>query len=371
MYSVKGWWLYCFIAGVVLFACLYSANENPNALVLARSQATQQGANQSPIRVKVELVSTPVVVQNQKGELIHDLGPRDFRIFDNGVEQTLESFEIGGTPLAAAFVIETSSRVEALLPAISRTGLVITQDIIGETGEAALIGYSDQVVKLHGFTNDHSAIEKTMANLQSESSDAHLYDALWQAVGMLQYTPQSRRRVIVTIAEDIDTGSKEDLSAIVREAQIDGIAIYAVSLSSFQAGWRGPEKQAAAPSVTPSGIFALPPIPGSMYTPGMEQLRRGNMDLGAFGEHTLTFSAPPMGDAAAATGGLYQSTFADDSIERAIDRIAGELTFQYTLSYRPNTNQTKGDFHKIKVVVVSKGKLRVRSRPGYYVSPSQ
>jgi hypothetical protein len=95
------------------------------------------------------------------------------------------------------------------------------------------------------------------------------------------------------------------------------------------------------------------------------------MDLGALGEHTLAFADPPIADAAAATGGLYQSTFEGDSIETAIDRIAGELTAQYTLSYRPSTNQTKGDFHEIKVKVLDKGKLRVRSRRGYYVSLRQ
>jgi VWFA-related protein len=359
--------LSCFIA-VVLSACCCLANDYASALGLTRRRV-HQGVDQSSIRVKVELVSTPVVVQNDKGALVNDLGPSDFRIFDNGIEQSLESFEIGGAPLAAVLVIETSTRVAALLPAISRTGLLITQNIIGETGQAALLNFNDHAVKQLDFTNDHSAVEKAMANLQSASSDVHLYDAIWEAMGMLRDTPPSRRRAVIAIAEAIDNGSKADLGAIVREAQIDGITIYAVGLSTFQAGWRGPEKQAAAPPAAPSGIFVLPPIPGSIYTPGIEELRRGNMDLGALGGHTLAFSAPPIGDAAAATGGLYQSTFTDDSIERAIDRIAGELTAQYTLSYRPNTNQTEGSFHKIKVIAVSKSKLKVRARPGYYIYP--
>jgi len=367
MHLSKGLWLSCFIAAV-LFACLCLANDHP-AAALGLTRQVQQGVDQSSIRVKVELVSTPVVVQNGKGALVNDLGPGDFRIFDNGIEQSLESFEVGGAPLAAVFVIETSARVEALLPAISRTGLLITQNIIGETGQAALLNYSDHVVKQLDFTNDHSAIEKAIANLQSESSDAHLYDAIWEAVGMLRDTPPSRRRVVIAIAEAMDAGSKTDLGSIMREAQIDGITIYAIGLSTFQAGWRGPEKQAAAPPAAPSGIFVLPPIPGSIYTPGIEELRRGNMDLGTLGGHTLAFWSPPLRDAAAATGGLYQSTFTDDSIERAIDRIAGELTAQYTLTYRPNTSQTEGDFHKIKVVVVNKSKLRVRARPGYYIYP--
>ena len=364
-------WFYCYIVAFAYLVCVYSANGYPVASVLAQNQALDQGAEQSPIRVKVELVSTPVVVQNENGGLVHDLGPQDFHIFDNGVRQTLESFEIGGPPLAAAFVIETSSRVEALLPAIRRTGLLITQDIMGETGEAALIGYSNQVVKLLDFTDDHNAVEKTIANLQSDSSDAYLYDALSLAVDMLRNCPPSRRRVIVALAEAIDTGSEDELGAVVREAQIDGIAIYAIGLSTFEAEAHGPQQQAAAPRSTPPGTYGLPPIPGSMYTPTVEQLRSGNMDLGALGAHALAFADPPMASAAAATGGLYQSTFRGDSIERAIDRIAGELTAQYTLSYSPSTNQTKGDFHKIKVMVMDKGKLKVRSRPGYYVSQHQ
>jgi VWFA-related protein len=339
---------------------------------MTRSQAVQEGADQSSIRVNVELVSTPVVVQNQEGELVYDLGPENFRIFDNGVQQTLESFEIGGAPLSAAFVIEASSRVEALLPAIRRTGLLITQNIIGESGEAALIGYGDQVVRLLDFTQDHGTVEETITNLQSDTSGAHLYDALSQAVGILRHSSPSRRRVIITLAEDIDTGSKEDLTAVVREAEIEGITIYAIGLSTFEAGVRGPEKQAAAPAATPPGIFSLSPIPGSMYTPALEQLRRGNMDLGALGMHILTFSDPPVGQAAAKTGGFYQSTFTKISIEGAIDRVAGELNTQYTLNYRPTTSQTKGDFHKIKIILVNKGKpKKIRYRGGYYVKVPQ
>ncbi len=42
-----------------------------------------------------------------------------------------------------------------------------------------------------------------------------------------------------------------------------------------------------------------------------------------------------------ATGGLYQSTVRDASIEKAIDEIGGELHAQYTLSYRPTGTGTK------------------------------
>ena len=43
----------------------------------------------------------------------------------------------------------------------------------------------------------------------------------------------------------------------------------------------------------------------------------------------------PLEVATAATGGLYESTVKDASIEKAIDKIGGELHAEYTISYRP------------------------------------
>jgi len=64
----------------------------------------------------VEVVSTPVVVHDSRGELLLNLNKDEFRIYDNGLEQPVVDFDMGGAPLSVAFVVETSSRIEALLP---------------------------------------------------------------------------------------------------------------------------------------------------------------------------------------------------------------------------------------------------------------
>ena len=165
--------------------------------------------DQSTIRSYVNLVSTPVVVRNAKGELVTDLSQKDFRVFDNGVQQTLAAFEMGGAPLALVIVVENSSRIEALLPALRRTGSLFTQTVLGEHGEAAVIGYSNDVMKLLDFTHDDAAIEKALINLERSGSGAYLYDVLSTAVQILRNLPPSRRRVIVTMAEALDTGSEK------------------------------------------------------------------------------------------------------------------------------------------------------------------
>jgi hypothetical protein len=175
------------------------------------------------------------------------------------------------------------------------------------------------------------------------------------------------------VAEAVDTGSEEKLGAVLREAQLANITIYSIGLSTTAAEVRGPQKQNAPISATPPGTFGLPPIPGTPQTPTTEQQRQGNVDLLGLTvwvvQHaTAVVHDHPLEVATIATGGLYQSTLRDSAIQAAIDTIGGELTAQYTLSYRP-TGTGAGDYHEIKVEVVNRRGLKVRSRPGYYLGP--
>ena len=112
--------------------------------------------------MRVNLVNAPVVVRDAKGELVLDLEENNFRIFDNGVQQKIDGFDMGGAPLSVVIVMETSSRIQALLPAVRRTGILFTETVLGENGDAAVIGYDDEVKHLQDFTSDHDAIEKAV-----------------------------------------------------------------------------------------------------------------------------------------------------------------------------------------------------------------
>src|SRR5258706_10927786 len=119
---------------------------------------------------------------------------------------------MNGQPISVVGVVENSSCLGAVLPALRRTGILFTQKVLGESGEVAVIGYNDEVVKLLDFTGDDGAIEKSFADLRPGNSGTHLYHALSEAVEMLRNVPPSRRSVIVTLAEAFDNGSERTLS---------------------------------------------------------------------------------------------------------------------------------------------------------------
>jgi VWFA-related protein len=347
----------------------------------ARAQETQgpippkpgvpiQKAPEGAIRVKVQSVNTPVTVRDGKNELVLDLRKEDFHVTDNGVDQAIDSFDLGGEPLSVVLLLESSSRVAPLLPALRKSAIVFTQTVVGPSGVAAVMGYDDGVQRLQPFTANHDWIEKAITTLKAGNSGARLYDAMSAAVGLLRAQPTTRRRALIVVGEPRDTGSEEKLGEILRQAQLANIVIYSVGLSSTAAAMRSQPQQAASHPATPPGTFGGPPAPGTAQTPDSEQQKAGNIDLGALAEWAVRNAVAvvkehPLEIATTATGGMYQSTVRDRSIETAIDSIGGELNAQYTVSYQPSASPDPG-YHRIKVTVDRAG-MTVRTRPGYFL----
>jgi VWFA-related protein len=354
----------------MLFPAAATHAQSTQGPIAPKPGTTVQKAPDNTIRVRVALVNAPVAVTDAKGELILDLQQKDFHVYDNSVEQTIETFDLGGEPLSAVLVFETGSRIAPLLPAVQKSAIVFTQTVIGPSGDAAILGYNNRVDKLLPFTADRDQIEKTIGSLQAITDGTHLYDALSTAVGLLRDRPPSRRRVIIVVGEARDSGSEEKLGEILREAQLSNIVIYTVGLSTTAAALRAPPQQSGPHPATPPGTFGVPGPPGSVQTPTSAQNQNGNIDLLALAEWAVRNSTAVVKDralevATVATGGLYQPTFRDRTIENAVDTIGGELNSQYTLSYRPAMSDAPG-YHRIKVIVDRPG-VKVRTRPGYYL----
>src|ERR1700739_3087703 len=124
--------LIAFLTGGLAAAGAYAqAPEGP------MTPAPEVKIQQAPkIKVRSLLVSTPVTVRNTAGEMVHNLEVGDFRVTDNGVEQRITHFDLGGDPISLVVVVETSSRIGALLPSIRKSGILISQTVVGPTGEA-------------------------------------------------------------------------------------------------------------------------------------------------------------------------------------------------------------------------------------------
>jgi VWFA-related protein len=370
------------VVGSAVLALSLGAQSPSGPVTPQPGTAIQQSPPSAKIGVSVALVNTPITVRDSKGQMIHTLDAHDFRVTDNGVQQTILHFDMGGDPLSLGVLVETSSRIETFLPQVRKGGIVVTQAVMGGGGEAAVIAFNDSIDKLQEFTANEDKIENVFTHLQTGTSGSKLYDAMAVGVEMLSGQPlptadkPGRRRVMLILSEATDVGSDTSFGDVLRRAQLANVTIYSVGLSTTR-GQLQARPQDTTPHPTPPGTIGTPPMPGTIQTPETDAARYGSGDLTqaiiwAVQHVKDKIKGNPLELATAGTGGEHLATFKDRSIEKALDEIGGELHSQYSVSYAPTGTNDIG-YHEIKVAINKKGsgKWYVRSRPGYYVGPPE
>ena len=309
------------------------------AVPAAKSQTPQvpEPAPKNPIRVVTNEVVVPVTVTDASGEFFLDLLPSDFRVYDDGVPQRIDRWDLGDDPLAVVLVIETSDRARGMIPAIHSLGSIFTETVMALDGEAAVVTYDSTVDVRQPFTKDHDAVERAIVDAPFEDSSMHLYDAMATAVDMLKGEPATRRRIMLVVGESRDDGSKANFGGVVRDAEHANVTIYAIGPSSAT---RDLLQDAPA-------LWAAPAI--FLLQQGRNRSKNHDLEV-----------------AAAATGGAHYHAVRAETLRDALDKIGGELHAQYILTYRPNAERAPG-FHSIAVSVL-RPDVEVRARPGYYVA---
>jgi VWFA-related protein len=361
-------------------ATLPALGQSPSGPITPQPGTPVQQAPPGPkIGVRVTLVNTPAVVRDSKDRMIETLDAKDFQVTDNGVAQTITHFDLGGDPISLVVLLETSSRVGSLLPEVRKAGILITENVVGAHGEGAVVGFNDSVDKLQGFTASHDQIENCISKLPIGTSGSKLYDAMAVGVEMLSGQPlptadgAGRRRVMLIVSEGVDQGSDARFGEVLRQVQLANITIYSVGLSTTRAQLNAPPQDTRT-TMTPPGVFGMPPQPGTVQTPETEANRYGSGDLlqavvWAVQHAKDAIKDNPLQLAAAGTGGAVMGTWKNRSVDNAIDEIGAELHAQYSISYIP-TGVSEMGYHQIKVSVAKRG-LKVRARPGYYVAPTE
>ncbi len=371
------------------FAAPFAAAQNPNsqnpndtAIPSALPPKSGETPKASPppdavqsIRVRTSEVAAPVTVRDRSGKLVLDLTKKDFHLYDDGVEQKITQFDLGGQPFDMVLVVETSSRVQPMLPAIQKSGVIFSQVVMGQTSRAAVIGFDNTVDLLQNFTSDGDAVDKAIGNLRVGTAGARLYDAMARGVSLLQEQPRGRRRIMVVVSEAIDSGSSAKLGEVLRSAHIGNITIYSIGLSTASAQLRAPPAYTGPAPIGPPGTFPVPIRPGMPMNPTMETMEAqppANLDVIGLAKWLLqtgksVVSQSSLEAASNSTGGMEISPKKDRVIEQAMDAIGGELHAQYTLGYQPPGGEKPG-YHTITVTVDRPG-VTVRTRPGYYIAP--
>ncbi len=333
-----------------------------------------QKQNPQVLRIPVNVVTLPVAVATKSGQAVLNLTQKDFEIFDDHKPQQIIRFDQGGDPLSIVLVLETSSRVAPLLPDVSKTGIIFTQMVMAGNGEAAVIGYNDEVDLLRPMTTDSDLVLDAINHIKPGLDGARLYDAMDRAESLLEEQPPERRRIIVVVGEKLDKGSETRLGQVLRRAQLGNTTIYSIGLSTTGAEFHQPPEQKKNIEVGPPGTYPVNPPPGTAQTQQVVDEEMGNQSIPIFPlvAWLVQHAANVVGRnsleiASAGTGGLHEGALKVRSIQNDMNAIGNDIHGVYLLAYHPPANEGYG-YHNIEVRV-EEPDLHVRTRPGYYLGP--
>ena len=322
----------------------------------------------SALRMEVELVTTPVTVVNADGEFVYDLEERDFEILDNGIPQTIDSFELSSRPLSLVVLIQTSRRVEPLLPRVHALGSILESLMLGPEGEVAVIFFSDRVDGVLDFTQDMDELDGVLRSTRAKGAGARLNDALSRAVSLLRTRTPKRKRVALVFSDGFDSGSETAEKELLEDATGAEVSIYGVGFSPAQALlMRKPDP----PRQNPLDSNVTRPLPpGTVPTPSTaESVYGANVPivpiLVATGRIIRSAMASSLLELYAGyTGGVFYGQWTRRGLEAALSRISEELQSQYDITYVPRQG-TRIGFHRIQVRLRQPG-LIARARAGYF-----
>lgn len=275
--------------------------------------AASAQTNDDVINVDTSIVVLNASITDASGKAVGGLGQKFFRIFEDGVEQKIDTFDAEETPFAAVILLDTSGSMEERV-SLARGAAIKFLEKLRPTDNAAIYNFSSKVDLVQDFSNSRDLRHQAF-DLKADGMTV-LNDAVYKAAEVLSKRPEKRRAIIV-LSDGADTMSKISDSKALKAALAINAMIFAVDMSS-------PDLK-----------------------PGERAQNRGV--LTGFAEKT---------------GGRYISTPGGVAMRDAFTRIVEELGTQYTLTYQPSNTKKDGKWHAIELRV-SKPNLTVRTRKGY------
>ena len=217
-----------------------------------------------------------------------------------------------------------------------------------ETHSGYLIGYGNQAELMVNTTSDSEPIVSKLRDLKP-GGGAALYDAIYMACTsrkLVEGEPIEPRRVLVIIGDGHDNASKKTLEEALEIAQRNLVTIYGVSTVAF--GFNAAEEKNLIRLAEETGGRVEYPLQG-VYNDVSGYLSTPSDE----GNYALKVGTG--GYASALANGMY----------KAVENVAGEVTTQYIIRYRPDSMENKKQFRNINVKV-SLANVKVRARKGYY-----
>jgi VWFA-related protein len=322
-------------------------------------------AAQAQFKSTVPLVLAPTTVTDSKGHYVDGLTPEDLILYDDSVPQAIQ-MDWTTYPIDVVVAVQTSANSGAVIDKLGGSGILFTQLLAADAGATSVISFSDQVKVHQDFTANPDSVIHALRMLRKEGGDAHMLDALRQALVMLEARPPGRRRIVLMIAEKRDRGSNAKLPEVMERVQRLNASIYWLTYSPLLQPFTVKPKTAEdlKPEAERIKMKQCAGCPPPDDTPVPPDLGPGGFIYG-IGE-LIRLHKPDLSTLfTQTTGGRTLSFLKKNALEQAIQLVGEEVHRQYILSFGPKGDDS-GRFHAIRIVVKNHPELLAKTREGYW-----
>jgi VWFA-related protein len=337
-----------------------------------RSQSQQSGAvpSKTPpanvedevIKVDTNLVTMPVSVLDRDGRFISGLQQKDFKIFDNGVEQKVEYFQSVEQPFTVVLLIDVSPSTRYQIEEIQNAAISFTNQL-RPNDRVMVISFDDTVHVLTNPTSDRNQLRAAIRTTRFGDGTS-LYEAVDQALNR-EMSRVEGRKAIVLFTDGVDTTSRmASFESTVADAEETDTLIYPIRYNTMQGGnggWGGGGgRNQRRGGGSRGGIFD--DLLGQILMGGSIRVAGGSGQSPAEyarGQQYLNLLAQN-------SGGREFEADTYGNLEAAFAGIAEELRRQYSLGYSPDNPGQPGERRQIKIRVM-RPDVVVRAKNSYIV----
>jgi VWFA-related protein len=288
------------------------------------------------IKVDVPLVNVDVLVTTKDGQFIPGLKKDNFRVLEDGVQQSVADFDVSQAPITAVLLVEFASTnyyfmVDALNASYSFANALKKNDWV------AVISYDMKPHILADFTQDKQAVFGALNQLRIPGfAETNLFDALYDTLDRVDQI--QGRKYIILVTTGVDTFSKLNLDQIMKKIKTThDVTIFPISVGFAVRNYCESHRCG--------------------YTHGMG-IPVGEMDYLQGDNEMRTF--------ARLTGGRAYFPRFQAELPEIFRDVIGDIRNQYNLAYHPTNPKLDGTYRKLKVEVVAPdgGPLKVKDQKG-------
>jgi len=296
-----------------------------------------EGMPDYSIQVNVPLVQVPVMVTTKDGQFISSLKKDNFRVFEDGVQQSISNFNVAEAPITAVLVVEYAATNYSFMIEALQASYTFVQSLKKEDWVA--VEYYDMKPQiLVDFTQDKGALLGALNQLRIPGfSETNLFDALYETLDRLDRI--EGHKYIILVSTGFDSFSKLNLDQIIKKIKTTkDVTIFPISI-----GWTLREWCEVHHCTGMTRGMGIPVSRMDYYQADNEMQTYARLTGGRF----------------------YQPRFQAEYPEIFHD-IAGDIRNQYQIAYHPTNPKLDGTYRKLKVEVVAPdgGPLKVRDQKG-------